>query len=672
MRRFFYRIVITLLAFSASLLPPPASAAVTLAARLVDFTPWLSPEGTLRAVIEVTNSGSDTATRLAVGLQIHEGVDTRSQLERSFEGSLGSVVSSDTIPVATEVGAGATETITIEKPLPEIRFFSGGPDDRAYPVRLIVRSGKVSAPPVDTQMIFFNRPAPVPLGVALVIPLHAPTPFDPAMDVSSDAALESVTGGNLRVVLDSLSEQPEASLALAPSGLLLDDLTNIADGYSTEEGDEIGRDSAKASSATRMLEQIRGLALRPAIQIVSAPYAQANLAWLSKGGRIESAQAQVAEGGSRIRQFVTESPSTWLLPAMGAIDGPILSALQPSGISGVIINSSSIPRRRISLTPATPIELRGLGEDSITALVSDPGLDARLSAPVDISPVVARQRFLAETATIMLERPAEQRVVAAVAPATWGPARSFIDPVLLALAQSPWMRGVTPDVAVAQIETRSRSALLPADSILGAGVDPPPQAYEQALGEARIAIDRYSDLGPPETRLNSLERTILVAEGSDWWGSRRLLNRGDDFAAAVQESVKGEFEKIKGPAAQTITLTSRTGIIPLVVSTQTDYPVQVVITLDSDKLDFPEGTEIRSLLVPPAQTIRVPAVAEASGTFPVRVVVSTPNRSVELASTRLVVRSTAYNVVGVAITIGAGVFMLFGWVGGILRRRVTH
>jgi hypothetical protein len=230
---------------------------------------------------------------------------------------------------------------------------------------------------------------------------------------------------------------------------------------------------------------------------------------------------------------------------------------------------------------------------------------------------------------------------------------------------------MTPDAAVSVIKNRSVAELLPAQSVLAAGSDPPPQTYEDALREAREAIDRYSDLGPPEARLRTLERTLLVAESSDWWGSRRLQSRGIDFAESIRESVTREFGKIKGPAAQTITLTSRTGVIPLVISTQTDYPVQVVIKLDSDKLSFPEGTEIQTLLNPPAQTIRVPAVARSSGTFPVRVVVSIPSGSVELASTRLVVRSTAYNLVAVAITIGAGVFMLFGWVGGAIRRRVA-
>lgn len=667
------KIAAALLICAPFLLPKPAAASVALRARLDDFTLWVSPEGTLRAVMEVTNSGSEPATRMQIGLQIHEGAETRSQLERSFQGSLGRVVSSDTIPVPIEIGPGATEVITIEKPLSEIRFFSGGPDDRVYPVRLLVRAGKTSAPPVDTQMIFFNRPAPVPLRVVLVIPLHAPAVFDSRMEAESEALLRSVTGGRIAGLVDAIEAQPETSVTLAPSGLLLDDLSNIADGYSIREGDDFGEDSPHAVAAALILEDIRSLASRaPSIQFISSPYAQANLAWLSRGEMIGRARAQVQEGRSTIRRAVTENPSGWVLPAMGVIDEPVLSALKPLGVSGIVITASSTARNRTPLTPAIPSEISAPAEDAVPALISDPGLDTRLRAPLDSPPVIARQRFLAETAMIMLERPADSRVVAAVAPSTWAPDRSFLDGILLALAQSPWMRGVTPDVAVSQIEDRSVARLLPAESMLASGIDPPPQTYEASLQQARVAIDRYSELGPPETRLRNLERTLLIAESSDWWGSRRLQNRGSDFAESVQSSVKGEFEKIKAPAPQTITLTSRTGVIPLVISTQTDYPVQVLIKLDSDKLNFPEGTQIRSLLVPPAQTVRVPAVAEASGTFPVRVVVSTPNSSLQLATTRLVVRSTAYNVVGVAITIGAGVFMLFGWVGGVLRRRVAR
>lgn len=651
--------------------PLPAVGAVALSARLVDFTPWLEPGGTLRAALSVTNTGSDAATQLQVGIQIHEGIDTRSQLERSFAGSLGPLVGSDTIPVDAQIDPGATQVITVEKPLAEIRFFSGTPDDRAYPVRMVVKSGRINSLPVDTHMIFFSRPAPVPLAVVVAIPLHAPAIHSVDLQVASDSSARALTDGRIPALLEALENRPDASVALSASGLLLDSLADLADGYRLAGQDEtVGADSPVASSAATTLGRIRAIAARPGTQSVVSPYAQPNLVWLSSSGLGARAVAQIREGTKRMRESITDNPSGWLLAPMGVIDEPVLTLLKRSGTSGVIVSSSAIPATRSNFTRTAPVEIRTGGEALMPGLVTDAGLDLRLRSDPGLAPVVARQRFLAETATIMVERPSERRVVAISAPANWAPDRVLVDGILLALAQSPWMRSITPDEALSQVPPTSSVGLLEDERILDAIAEPPPDSYAEALERALEAIAQYSDLGPPPGRLAELEHRLMIAESSDWWGSRRVQSRGLTYASAVESKVRREFSKIKAPSPQTITLTSRNGVIPLVISTQTDYPIQIVIKLESDKLRFPNGTEITTALEPPARTIQVAAVAKSSGTFPVQVVISTPGGNLELSSSRIVVRSTAYNVVAVAITAGAGMFMVLGWLVAAIRRRV--
>lgn len=665
------RLVAAVAALSSILPVAVARASVSISARLIDFTPWLQPEGVLRAELEVINSGSEPLARFQVSLGIHEGIDTRSQLERSFTGSLGSVVGSDTIPVDITLAPGASETISIEKPLSEMRFFSANPDDRAYPVRFVVRSGRTSAPPLDTHMIFFSRPAPVPLEVALVVPLHHLPIYDAAMRVASVESARSLTD-RTSSLLEVLERFPDTRVAVAPSGLLVDMLSDLADGYSiSKNGEDFDAGSPGAVVAARALERIQTIAARTTTQTIVAPYANANLAWLSSNGMGERGLLQVGEGSLRIREKVTKSVSGWLLPASGAVDESALSLIQRSGLDGVILAPSTVPRARTSFTRAAPVQIRTRADTPVAALVSDAGLDTRLRPPPSVTSVVARQRFLAETATIMLERPSQRRVITAVAPGDWDSKRSGFDTILLALAQSPWMRSITPQEAVAQIDAAGSLELLGSETVLGAGPEPPPETYVESLKGSQSAIEQYSDLGPPASRIGALERLLMIAESADWWTSGRLRNRGLAFANAVQSKVAGEFAKITSPAPQTITLTSRNGLIPLVISNKTDYPVRVVITLDSDKLRFPSGTEILSDLNAPAETISVAVVTETSGTFPLRVVVQTPNRGLEISSSRLLVRSTAYNVVAVAITIGAGVFMVFGWVAGAVRRRVA-
>ncbi len=152
--------------------PRAAAAPNDLTAELAEFPTSLGAEGVLRIGLQLRNNSAAEMRNLRVSVAIHEGVETRSQLERTFRGRLGPLVGSDTIAVEGSLEAGQQRLVFTEKPLSEMTFFRSAPQDRAYPVRITVRSGRTASAPVDTHMIFFARPAPVPLGIALVLPMH--------------------------------------------------------------------------------------------------------------------------------------------------------------------------------------------------------------------------------------------------------------------------------------------------------------------------------------------------------------------------------------------------------------------------------------------------------------------------------------------------------------------
>jgi hypothetical protein len=185
-------------------------------------------------------------------------------------------------------------------------------------------------------------------------------------------------------------------------------------------------------------------------------------------------------------------------------------------------------------------------------------------------------------------------------------------------------------------------------------------------------IDQYADLGPPPERLSGVETNLLIAESADWWTGRSAIERGTRYAQAVGRIVRGEFAKIRAPESQHVTLTAHEGVIPIQVRSETDYPIDLVIRLDSDKLGFPDGMRLKRRLMPRAQNVEVRAIARTTGTFPVRVVLETPGRGVILGSSQLVVRSTAYNIVGLGITGSAGVFLVTWWLVGVIRRRIPR
>jgi hypothetical protein len=117
----------------------------------------------------------------------------------------------------------------------------------------------------------------------------------------------------------------------------------------------------------------------------------------------------------------------------------------------------------------------------------------------------------------------------------------------------------------------------------------------------------------------------------------------------------------------------------LSITSGVDYEIDLFLRLDSTSLQFPEAERcprstnvacLRVKLRPRTQTIEVEVIAEATGTGALNVSLLTPRRGVVIDSSRLFIRSTAYNVVGVSITVGAAAFLILWWFVGLLRRRI--
>lgn len=687
----------TALAQSNTTPSPSPSASGTRAAdlevKLIGFPVAVGPADSLTVGLEVRNSGNRAAEELEVALTIFQGVTSRSRLEQTYDNRVGTTLAVDTIPVEGTIAPGRTRQIEVAKPLVELGKFRNSTQDRAYPVRVIVRSGRVASNSINTHMIFFSEVPEKPLGVSLVIPLHSPSIYtDGARPdlVSSNTLERSITGGRLTRILDALEANPELPVTLAPSGLLLSMLQDMADGYRRDTSDnddpvEIPPEDPRAQAAFQTLARLQSLATRPNTRIITTTYSPASLPALNRYGLQELAATQLAEGRNAllaepIGLLRSQPMEGWLLPTFGDLDQPSLTQLHRTNFSRLIISSRSVNPSDDPFTRALPVQLEG-GPGSATegltgvesfALVADAGLEDEIQRSGELGTIEARQRFVAETATIHLETPGLFRAVVAMAPPDWEAQGDSASGLLEVLASGSWLRPTTPDAIASELEPPESEEvrLASSDQVLENGPDIPPDDYFSALSSARRAIARYSALSPPSNRIGALSRRLLIAESTDWWSGRSSLARGMAFAESIPPSISTEMRKLHAPAPQTITLTSKTGVIPLSVGSGLQYPVDVVLRVDSDKLQFPDGNRITiSKLQPPNQTIRVRAITQASGTFPLNVRLFTPEGTL-ISDSQLTIRSTAYNVVALWITGAAAVFILGWWMVGWLRRRL--
>lgn len=657
-----------------------------LEARLMSFPIALGPADSLEAALEVVNPSPSLAEDLEVTLQIFQGVTSVSELRATYRGRLGSTLASDTIRVEGVIEAGESRLLNVSKPLAELSAFRNSTVDRAYPVRISVRSSANEAEPIDTHMVYYSEPPEKPLGIGLIVPLHSSSIYTDGSQpdvVTSDSLLDSILEGRLNAILSALEQFPELRVTLAPTGMLLSMLQDLADGFLTPDG-PVGLDDPRAALAATTLGRLRALASRPATQVIPTSYSPMPLPALNRQGLQELALTQLREGRNTLLAepvglLRTQPLEGWLLPPGGSLDQPSVATVHRADVSRVILSTNSLRPVRRTFTRGLPARLEGGGGSATTgvtgadttALIADPGLGAALELVDDQSPVQARQRFAAEAATIHLETPGLMRAVVAVAPWDWNPGAELAVGILGTLATGVWLNPSNPQQIVADLDPPAGEQLRLAstESILDGWSGLPGERFFDAVEDARDSISRYSALAPPPQQLGALTRRLLIAQSADWWGSSTRRAQGARFAEEIPSSVADELGKVRGPGPQTITLTSKTGVIPLSLGSGLEYPVDVVVRLDSDKLRFPDGNRISVQdLQPPNQTIRVRASTEASGTFPVTVQVLTPG-GVLISDSVLTVRSTAYNIVALSITGGAALFLVGWWIIGLIRRR---
>jgi uncharacterized protein DUF6049 len=658
--------------------PPP------LDVRVLDFPSWVGPSDSLRVVLQVKNNTPDPVTDLEARLSFYQPFGSRTDLDSWLGGNRRSRTdpgAQDTLPLPDTIAPGETRTVTVEKPLSDVSFL-GKQDDRVYPVRVVLSAGPLEASPVSLPLVFFNQPAPVPLGVALMIPLHIPAIYDENGLVVPSRLRQQIGDGRISRILDGLQSFPDVPVTIAPSALLLDTLADLSDGYTiaTKTGPAVVPPAdPSAIGAAVLLARIRQLASRPQTRLVVSPYSGARLPRLVAVGLTDRAEAQVSSARLRMRTLLGLDPMPgWLLPTAGELDDPTLKALAGSGLTNAVVDPGSLRRRDSKLTAGAAAMLTTRDGIEVPSLVNDPGLAQRLAADAGLTPAETRQRFLAEAAALMLEQPGRKRAVVAVAPADWDPGDATVGGILDALARSPWMRATTPDAILADPDLAPSGSVaiassLPASSSgSGTSASRPTADYFASLREAKRMIDQYADLGPPPDRLARVETNLLIAESADWWTGRSAIESGTRYAQAVGRIVRGEFAKVRAPESQHITLTAHEGVIPIQVRSEADYPIDLVIRLDSDKLGFPDGMRLKRRLMPRAQNVEVRAIARTTGTFPVRVVLETPGQGIVLGSSQLVVRSTAYNIVGLGITGSAAIFLVVWWFVGVIRRRIAR
>jgi hypothetical protein len=197
--------------------------------------------------------------------------------------------------------------------------------------------------------------------------------------------------------------------------------------------------------------------------------------------------------------------------------------------------------------------------------------------------------------------------------------------------------------------------------------EPPP--FLDDVERAEEALARFdSFVGDDNVLLRSF-RTLAarVASSAEWDGRSAVARaRATELVAAVREQ-----EAHIGIHSEPVTFTARQGALPVTITNDATYPVEISIRVDSPKLDITDATQIVTI-EPPGDTVTFEATARSTGTFPTHVEVTSIDGEITFDEAELVVRSTAANLSAVVLTAGGALFLIVWFAGRIRRRAVAH
>jgi hypothetical protein len=303
--------------------------------------------------------------------------------------------------------------------------------------------------------------------------------------------------------------------------------------------------------------------------------------------------------------------------------------------------------------------------------VTDAGIQKLLVAPG--SAAQTAQLVLAGLALVALEAPNQPRVATLLLPDGDGTSAGLTEDLLLGLRDNPFLRPITVPDAFAGVPTEPppvRANGTPGSSLRVVAPGAPPRTV---VGDAtyRALRGRWSAFAattrPGDPAVAAADRSLLAAVSSAWSvDDAPALVAG--HLAVVDRSIGDLLARIDIPDPRTITLTSRSGSIPLTFVNDTGYPVRLRAALSSDKLFFPEGSVLDLELPPRSTTVRVAVEARTSGTFPVDLAVTSTDGVLPVSQRQLRVRSTYVSTVGwVLMASATGVLAV--WWGLDFRRR---
>ena len=348
------------------------------------------------------------------------------------------------------------------------------------------------------------------------------------------------------------------------------------------------------------------------------------------------------------------NPRTWFSTRPINTDG--ISLLARSGFTNVVFSPQAAQSLGALDSYTKQYRANYIGDltAKVSIAVADPRYAASLSAsntnPVQTSMAVAAE-IIAQQGELALgqRRPLDHHLIISTFDGSL-PNPVLLNSLLVALSNAPQVT-LRPLGSIQRATEASTPLTMPS----GAPID-----LRARRPQLQTVVDEIAST-----------RSMLSADAPQrmWWEDELLLIQSDSlnserfdlYLKGFKAQLRTFRASVSVPESLTFTLSGKSSDLRLQLRNSASMPLSVLVTLSSAKLTFPEKPQVVTVAANSAVDVIVPVVARANGTFPLEVVLYTPDGTAQVGKRiRLSARVSALAGLGQLVT-GVALLLLASW-----------
>ncbi len=344
--------------------------------------------------------------------------------------------------------------------------------------------------------------------------------------------------------------------------------------------------------------------------------------------------------------------------------------LASSGVRTVILRGNALPPSNPN-TISTGLGVLGTTYGGMNAVLIDPGLSTTLGLPQSSksNEILMRQRFLAETAVLSQLIPndsSSRMIVAGPENIRWNPAPAVLNTLLDATGNVPWLNSASLSDLLTENSTvipRKRAGYGPKAQ----GAELPAPYLEKVQGASEQLASLTAVLDNPSGVTDAYAEAILRAQSSAW---RSDPATGEELVSSITTSLQEQINKVYALSEGTITLSGKSGLVPVTIANDLDRSVTIGVQLRGIPSARLESKPLYEITIEPGKKVSVELEATVVGgrTLSAGVQLLTPEGQDFGLPARIELVSTAYARAAAWVIGAAFIAMVLFIVVGITRR----